>query len=48
MLGFAVVGFRGVVSWSVGNIAGVPMTSVVAAALVFAGAGLSRVAVRRV
>lgn len=48
MLGFAVVGFRGVVSWYVGNIAGVPMTSVVAATLVFAGAGLSRVAVRRV
>lgn len=47
MLGFAVVGFRGVVSWYVGDIAGVPMTSVVASALVGLAAVLAAVAVRQ-
>jgi peptidoglycan/LPS O-acetylase OafA/YrhL len=47
MLGFAVVGFRGVVSGYVGNIAGVPMTTVVASALVAASAVLAAIAVRR-
>src|SRR5690606_11755096 len=46
MLGFAVVGFRGVVSGYVGNIAGVPMTTVVASALVAASAVLAALAVR--
>ena len=46
MLGFAVVGFRGVVSGYVGNIAGVPMTSVAASLLVVASAVLAALAVR--
>ena len=47
MLGFAVVGFRGVVSGYTGHIAGVPMTSVAASALVGASAVLAALAVRR-
>lgn len=47
MLGFAVVGFRGVTSWYVGNLAGVPMTSVVASILVAASAMLAQMAVDR-
>jgi hypothetical protein len=46
MLGFAVVGFRGVVSGYVGHIAGVPMTSVGASLLVGASAVLAALAVR--
>lgn len=46
MLGFAVVGFRGVVSGYVGHIAVVPMTSVAASALVIAAAVLAALAVR--
>lgn len=46
MLGFAVVGFRGVVSGYVGTLAVLPMTSVGASALVIVGAVLSGLAVR--
>lgn len=45
MLGFAVVGFRGVSSGYVGHVAGVPMTSVAAAILVAAAALFASVAV---
>jgi hypothetical protein len=46
MLGFAVVGFRGVLSGYVGHVAGVPMTAVASAVLVFASAALTWFAVR--
>jgi hypothetical protein len=46
MLGFAVVGFRGVMSGYVGHVAGVPMTAAVAFALVLGAAALSWLAVR--
>jgi hypothetical protein len=45
MLGFAVVGFRGVVSGYVGHIAGVPVTSLAASALVGVSAVLASLAV---
>jgi len=46
MLGFAVVGFRGVVRGYVGHIAVVPMTSLAAAMLVAGGAALAVLAAR--
>jgi peptidoglycan/LPS O-acetylase OafA/YrhL len=46
MLGFAVVGFRGVLSGYVGHVAGVPMTAVAAFALALGAATLSWLAVR--
>jgi len=46
MLGFAVVGFRGVLGGYVAHVAGVPMTAVAAFALVVGAAALSRLAVR--
>ncbi len=46
MLGYAVVGFRGVVSQYVAHVAGVPMTADVAFALVVASAALTSVAAR--
>lgn len=47
MLGYAVVGFRGVLTWYVAHVAGVPMTSAVAFVLVLASAALTSLAVRR-
>ncbi|MCJ7832749.1 MAG: hypothetical protein MUP92_04805, partial [Actinobacteria bacterium] len=46
MLGFAVVGFRGVLSGYVAHVAGVPMTAVAAFTLVIGAAALSWLAVR--
>jgi len=47
MLGFAVLGFRGVTSGYVDDVAGVPMTSVASFAFVVGAAAFSRLAVRR-
>lgn len=46
MLGFAVVGFRGVVSGYVDYVAGIPMTAVASFVCVLGAAALSRLAVR--
>ena len=46
MLGYAVVGFRGVVSGYTAHVAGVPMTAVAAFALVVASAALTSLAAR--
>jgi hypothetical protein len=46
MLGFAVVGFRGVLSGFVAHVVGVPMTAVASAVLVFASAALTWLASR--
>ncbi len=46
MLGFAVVGFRGVLGGYVGHVAGLPMTADVAALLTFASAALTWLASR--
>ncbi len=47
MLGYAVVGFRGILTLYVVKIAGVPMTAAVSFALVIASAALTSAAVRR-
>lgn len=47
MLGFAVVGFRGVVSGYVAHVAQIPMTAVASFAFVVGAAAFARVAVRR-
>jgi hypothetical protein len=47
MLGYAVVGFRGVVTFYTAHVAGVPMTAAVAFALVAASAALTSLAARR-
>ena len=47
MLGYAVVGFRGVVTLYTAHVAGVPMTAAAAFALVLASAALTSLAVRR-
>jgi hypothetical protein len=47
MLGYAVVGFRGVLTLYTAHVAGVPMTAVAAFALVLASAALTSLAVRR-
>ena len=46
MLGFAMVGFRGVVSGYTGAVAGIPMTTLLASGLVAASAVLAALAVR--
>ncbi len=46
MLGYAVVGFRGVLTFYAAHVAGVPMTAVAAFLLVLASAALTSLAVR--